>query len=359
MKKFFLVVVGVVALGLALRFTLNKKPKQKADATKPPTVVVNTPPPDEQPPATPDQPPPTPTTTPTPAPDEPPPPPRIAGSVQISDVQTQWFASAPGVLYYCERGTMYAQSKSGGAAVNVGDCGSAFDMRADAQGVVFCDGDGQLMRITAGADNGSQVIAGGLEGCITSAIDGKWAYFVVPGFEGTENPGLFRVLRSGGTPEKIHATRPKEQFMVAVDDDAVWIGAWAAGTISKLGKTPGSKARTVVTGQKGIVDLAIDGNSLYWYAEGTGEVRRRKKTGGAIEVVGHDVDQEPVVVTSDGHAYWFEGKAGEDKRLVHLAPGAAKSETIASGLKAPSLRADTEGVYVTELDRDGIFMFKR
>jgi hypothetical protein len=32
---------------------------------------------------------------------------------------------------------------------------------------------------------------------------------------------------------------------------------------------------------------------------------------------------------------------------------------LASGLKTPSMRADAEGVYVTELDRDGIFMFKR
>jgi hypothetical protein len=353
-KKFFLVVVGVVAVGLALRFTINKK-KEKPKAPKP-LVSVNVPPPDE--PVTPDHD----VIPPTPAPDEPepaPPPPRIAGSVQISDVQTTWFATAPGVVYYCERGAMYAQPKSGGPAENVGECGSAFDMHADAQGVVFCDGNGSLMRITAGADNGSHVIADGLEECIMSALDGKYAYFVVPGFEGVENPGVYRVLRTGGTPEKIHATRPKEQFMLAVDDDSLWIGAWAAGTISKLGKTPGSKARTVVTGQKGIVDLAIDSSSLYWYAEGTGEVRRRKKTGGPIEVIGHDVDQEPVVVTNDGHAYWFEGKAGEDKRLVHIAPGAAKAEVLASGLKAPSLRADNEGAYVTELDRDGIFMFKR
>jgi hypothetical protein len=351
-KKFFLVVVGVVALGLALRYTLNKKPKSKVTTSKPPpSVLVDDPPPHGD-----IAPAPTPTET-APEPEPAPPPPRIAGSVQISDVQTSWYATAPGVVYYCERGTMYAQPKAGGPAENVGDCGSAFDMHADAQGVVFCD-DGQLLRITAGADTGSVPIAEGVE-CILSGLDGKYAYFVIPGFEGVENPGVYRVLRSGGTPEKIHATRPKEQFMLAVDDEAIWIGAWGAGTISKLGKTPGSKARTIVTGQKGIVDLGVDATSVYWYAEGTGEVRRRKKTGGAIEVIGRDVDQEPIIVTSDGHAYWFEGKAGEDKRLVWLAPGAAKAETLASGLKTPSMRADNEGVYVTELDRDGIFMFRR
>ena len=61
--------------------------------------------------------------------------------------------------------------------------------------------------------------------------------------------------------------------------------------------------------------------------------------------------------TSDGHAYWFEGAT--ETRLVHLAPGAAKPETLASGLHTPEMRVDSEGVYVAELDREGIFMFKR
>jgi hypothetical protein len=353
-KKFFLVVVGVVALGLALRY-VRHKPQKKPAPPGPPVVVeteepaekVPVPKPDEQP-------------LPPPAAPEPPPPPRIAGSVQISDAEVQWFATAPGLVYYCVEGAMYAQKKvADEAPESVGACGSAFDMIADAQGVVFCDGNGLIERITAGT-NGSHLIADkGDDGCIMMAIDGKYAYFVVPGYEDTKDPGVFRVLRSGGTPEKIHATRPKEQFMLDVGDDALWIGAWGAGTISKLAKTPGSKARTLITGQKGIVSLAEDKTSLYWYAEGTGEVRRRKKTGGPIEVIGHDVDQEPIVVTADGHAYWFEGKAGDDKRLVHLAPGATKTETLASGLKTPAMRADTEGVYVSELDKSGIFMFKR
>jgi hypothetical protein len=275
-KKFFLVVVGVVAIGLALRFTINKK-KEKPKAPKPP-VAVNVPPPDE--PVAPDHPEtPTPTPAPTQEPEAAPEPPRIAGSVMLNDIQTRAFATAPGVVYYCgSNDVMFAQSKIGGAPVSVGECpGDPFDMEADAQGVAFCnDTDRQLMRITAGSDNGTPVVTDGLEGCILMAVDGKWAYFVVPGFEGIEKPGLYRVLRSGGTPEKIHATRPKEQFLIAVDDEAVWIGAWAAGTISKLGKTPGSKARTIVTGQKGIVDVEVDATYLYWYAEGTGEVRRRK-----------------------------------------------------------------------------------
>lgn len=347
MKKFLVVVVGVVALGLTLRFTLNKKTTKKPAPPPVEHVATPEPTPEAMPPQEPAPPP-------TPEPPAPPPPPRIAGSKQISDVSTQHFAAAPGVIYYCDGGGVMAQPKAGGAPRRVGDCDSAFDFVADAQGVFYCDQQ-KLMRITAGTE-GSHVVAE--IDCIMGALDGKYAYFVVPGFEGVPNPGVYRVARAGGTPERIHATRPKEQFLLDVDDDALWIGAWSAGTIAKLAKTPNAKAKIVVTGQKGIVDVAIDDTWMYWYVEGTGEVRRRKKIGGAIEVVGHDVDQEPVVAAG-GHVYWFEGPAGEDKRLMHMAPGAAKAEPLASGLKTPSLRADAEGAYVSELDRDGIFMFAR
>jgi hypothetical protein len=358
-KKFLAVVVGVVALGLAIRFTLNR-PKQ--GTARPPVKVERVQPqPSTNETQRPHEPQPEAMPVPMPVPEpQKPEPPRIAGSVQISDARTSHFAAANGVIYYCEGGSVIAQPKDGGAPKRVGDCNGAFDFVADAQGAFYCDSDSEsdshrLMRITAGTDESHLVTDAE---CIVSALDGKYAYFVVPGFEGVEDPGVYRVAREGGKPEKIHATRPKEQFMLAVDDEALWIGAWSAGTISKLAKTPGAKPKLVVTGQKGIVDLALDGTYVWWYSEGTTEVRRRKKSGGKTEVVGHDVDQEPVIVVS-GHAYWFEGPAGEDKRLMHMPPGAQKAEQLATGLKTPSMRADSEGVYVSELDRPGIFMFKR
>ena len=347
MKTFFLVVVLSIGSGLAVRFYRHRhdtKPAEPVAVTQP--VPAPTPP--EPPPVAPT---PTPTPTPTPAPE----PPRIAGSTQITDATVQHFAVGPGVIYYCDGHNVVAQPKSGDSATVVGECEGAFDFVADAQAVFYCD-QHHLKRITVGTQ-GDHAVAD-LDDCIMEALDAKYAYFVVPGFEGVENPGVYRVARTGGTPERIHATRPKEQFMLAVDDDGLWIGAWAAGSISKLAKTPGAAARAVVTGQKGIVSFATDSTYLYWYAENTTEVRRRKKTGGAVEVIGHDVDQEPVRA-ADGHVYWFEGKADADKRLVHLAPGAKTPDTIASGLRTPSLAVDAEGEYVTELDRPGVFMFKR
>jgi hypothetical protein len=344
-KTFLLIAMLSIGSGLAVRFALHHHKTEAPPPPPPPVVEVTRAEPVPVPPPPPVQvpePPPT-----------PPPPPRIAGSKQVSDQAAQWFATAPGVIYYCHDKSVFAQPKTGEMAKVVGDCDGAFDFVADAEGVFYCD-QHQLKRITAGTE-GSHVVADTSD-CIMSSLDAKYAYFSVPGFEGVENPGVYRVARAGGTPEKIHATRPKEQFMIANDGDSLWIGAWAAGTISKLPKTPNAQAKPVVTDQKGIVTMAVDATYIYWHSESTKEVRRRKKTGGAIEVIGHDVDQEPVLAV-DGHVYWFEG--GDSERLVHLAPGAAKAETLASGLHSPSLRVDSEGAYVSELDRDGIFMFAR
>jgi hypothetical protein len=344
-KTFLLLATASIGTGLALRYAFHHHAAKPEAPSSPQVVAV--PPPPPAPVVVPEPPPPPPV-----APEPPPPPaaPRIAGAKQISDTSAQHFATAPGVVYYCEGGSVMAQPKTGGAAKAVGSCDGAFDFVADAEGVFYCD-QKRLVRITAGT-TGEHVVADEID-CIMESLDAKYAYFVIPGFEGNDNPGVYRVARAGGTPEKIHATRPKEQFQVVADTDAIWIGAWSAGTIAKLAKTPGAVAKTVVANQAGIVSLAIDPTYLYWYVESSNEIRRRKRSGGAIEVVGHDVSQEPVRAV-DGHVYWFE--AG---KLVHLAPGETKPVTLASDLHTPSLRVDSEGAYVTELDQAGIFMFPR
>jgi hypothetical protein len=333
-KTFLLIAILSIGSGLAVRFALHRH--DKTPPPPPPVVEVTRPVPE-----------------PPPTPPSPPAPPRIAGSKQVSDEAAQWFATAPGVIYYCHDKSVFAQPKSGGAATIVGDCAGAFDFVADAEGVFYCD-EHQLKRITTGTE-GSHVVVSETE-CIMAALDSKYAYFNVPAFEGVDNPGVYRVARAGGTPEKILAARPKEQYVVTNDGDSLWIAAVFGGTISKIAKTPNAAAHAVVTDQKNIVTLAVDPTYVYWHPQTSKELRRRKKTGGPIEVVGHDVDVDQTLAV-DGHVYWFEGS--DTQRLVHLAPGATKPETLASGLHTPSLRVDSEGAYVSELDRDGIFMFAR
>ena len=110
----------------------------------------------------------------------------------------------------------------------------------------------------------------------------------------------------------------------------------------------------MVTGQRGVVNVAADEHMFFWYVESSREVRRRKKEGGAIEVIGRNVDQEPLLVHA-GHAYWFEGSRGEPKRLMHLAPGAARAEALASDLPFPMMRVDDDGIFFTLAEQPGIF----
>lgn len=344
--KFLAVVVGVVVVGLTLRFTLNRSEKPKAP---PKPSVVKIQPPGQPEPAVET---PTPVEVAVPAPEPTPEPPRIAGTTQISSTGVHHFATGPGVIYYCDQHDLMRQPKTGGDAERIGDCSISSDLVADANGVFYSSED-NVMRVTAGT-TGSRVVAE-ME-AIVMAIDAKYVYFARPGFEGVPDPGVYRVERAGGTPERVHQ-RAKEQFGIAVDDDAVWISGYFTGTVTKVAKAGTAKPRVVLTAQKNLDHFVVDATHLYWSPEGTNEIRRRKKAGGTIEVIGRNsIDGQVQVV--DGHAYWFE-RSGDSDRLLHLAPGASEPVELAKGLRGPRLRVDAEGVYVNELDRDGIFMFKR
>lgn len=345
-RKFLAVVVGVVALGLTLRFTLNKKPTPKKPAVQQP--VSNQPTPPEP---TPEVKPPPSEIAPTPVEPEPQPP-RIAGSLQISDTSVRYFATGPGVLYYCEGSDMMREHKDGtGAPERIGDCDQSHDLVADANGLYYC-ADDRIMRVTAGT-NESHVVAE-ME-CIMSALDARYAYFVRPGFEGIPDPGVYRVDRAGGTPERFHQ-RAKEQFGVVTDDDSVWVTGYFLGQVTRFPKGGGA-GKLVLTGQKNLEDFGVTTTHMYWFVEDAAELRRRKKTGGPIEVVAKQV-MYPIAVV-DNHVYWFERTDGTNAKLLHLAPNVQDKEELASGLRMPSMKADSEGVYINELDRPGIFWFKR
>jgi hypothetical protein len=347
-RKFLVLVVGVVALGLTLRFTLNKRssPKKAPVNQQPVSSGQPTPTPTPTPEVTPT----TPDVPPTPVEPEPTPP-RIAGSIEITDAQTRHFATGPGVLYYCEGHDMMRVRKDGtGDAERVGDCDQSHDLVADANGLFYCSDD-KIMRVTAGTSE-SHVVAE-ME-CIMSALDERYAYFSRPGFEGVPDPGVYRVERSGGTPERFHQ-RAKEQFLIETDAEAVWIGGYFLGQIYRYpkGSTTG---KLVLTGQKNLEDFGITSTHLYWFVEDAAELRRRKKAGGAIEVVAKNV-LYPIEVV-DNHVYWLE-RTGDTWKLMHLAPNVVDSEELAAGLRMPTIHADSEGVYVAELDRPGVFWFKR
>ena len=351
MKKFLLIVIGMVGLGLAIRFTINRPDKPKAKPIAPTVQKVEPPKTVEVDPVKPE-----PEVKPVPPPE--PEPPRIKGATLVTNTSVREFVPTPGHLYYCEGTSVMSAPKSGEAAERIGDCnGQVFDWRSDAQGAFYCN-DSQLMRITHGAE-GSRVVVDEVT-CMLQELDAQYAYYVVPSWDDAPDFGLYRVARAGGTPEKIYTPRKGAQLSLVDDGDSLWVSSYFAGTIAKLSKTAGAKPKPMISGQKGVEEMVVDATYIYWYADGSGELRRRKKAGGTIEVIGRGVDT-PQLAAVDGHIYWFENVPDKGERLMHLAPGKgpAEAEQLAEGLRGPSLRADSDGVYVNELDRDGIFMFKR
>jgi len=262
-----------------------------------------------------------------------------------------WFGTGPGYVYSCQNDELRTWPKAGGGEFSHGPCHGAFQFLGDDSGTYFCDSDG-VKRIPDQGD--PELVTGNAKGCILDAIDDKFVYYVVPGFEGVKDPGLYRVAKRGGDPSKLHATRKGEQIFVVLDGEDLWMGAWGAGTISKMPKAGGTLT-TVVTGQRGIVDLQIDGDSLYWYPENAGEIRKRAKRGGPISVVAKGLSIEPMLV-HDGHVFWFVGVRNNAQTLMHLAPKATEPKVLASGLMSPSLVIDDEGVFFQEFGTAGIYM---
>lgn len=262
-----------------------------------------------------------------------------------------WFGTGPGYVYSCQRDVLRTWSKRGGSEFSHGPCHGAFSYLGDESGTYFCDSDG-VKRIPDQGDP-QMIIGGPAKGCILDAIDDEFVYYVIPGFEGVKDPGLYRVAKIGGAPAKLLATKRGEQIVAVVDGDELWVSTWKAGTISRMPKS-GGPPRTVVTGQKGIVNLQVDGDALYWYPETAGEIRTRKKSGGAITVIAKGLSTEPIR-TRAGHLWWFERERGDRQALMHLAPNAKTPEVLVRGLHSPSLVIDDEGIYFQEFGTEGIY----
>lgn len=345
MRKFLLVVVGVVALGLTLRYTLGRskpgKPAAPAQPAQPAQAVQAA----ASGSAGSEAPAPV-------APEATKPAPRFPGSIEITNAIVGEFVVAPGVVYYCHRHDLFAQPKDGTAAKRIGDCNETFDLVADAGGVFYTLED-RVMRVNAGTVGNEAVVE---DFSIVMAVDAEHVYYVRPPFSEVEEPGVYRVARTGGEATRIH-DRNKEQFGIHVDRDGLWITGYFSGTIIKV---VDGKKTTVVTGQKRLDGFATDDAYMYWTTEKPGELKRRLKTGGPIETLSKDVLTAHFDAV-EGHLYWAEWEPGDGKtfRVLHLAPGVQDSEVLATGMQFPRVVADREGVYIAEAHRPGLFWFKR
>jgi len=280
-------------------------------------------------------------------------PPAVPGARLVARASVRSFSVCRGTVYWCEENILRAAPVSGaGQPRDLGRCMGSADVACNSDGVYDC-GDPGLVRFA----DGKETVLVPSAVCLGPVADASHVYYIVPGFDDVPDPGVYRVATAGGAPEKLYARTPHEQYMLALEEDALWIGHYGAGIIAKLSKSDG-KVAVVVKGQKHMVDLAVDTGSLYWLVEDALEVRRRGKSGGAVEVIGRGVAQEPLLV-AEGHAYWVEGGEGQAIRLVHLAPGAREPDEVVAGLVTPWLAVDADTIYLSQLGKPGIFAFAR
>lgn len=275
-----------------------------------------------------------------------------AGSHMVGDWSVNSLGVGPGFVYACADGQVRAAPKSGGPVVERGECGHAFDFETDGSSIFWCDDRGPR---SMSPQSGPTSLADIADSCIAAAVDDTHFYYIVPSFEGVPDSGLYRIAKDGGTPQLVKATRKGEQLIVALDGDSIWIGNVFAGTISRMKKSGGG-ASVVISGQKGIVELLVSGDDLYWYSENNEEIRKRARRGGAITTLARGITSEPIAI-HDGTLYWTTWdtrEQGSTSTMYKLRPGASEPEVIVRELRGPDFRVDADGIYVAQMDVPGV-----
>jgi hypothetical protein len=342
MKAFwvFVLVVGLFVAAF-LRWKWKDDGKKPAAPKAVPVAAGSGAPPIAPEPVAPSAVQPAPAPAPAPAPE--PEKPRIPGGTFVAAATTDWFALGADHVFWCER-EIKAVPKKGGDEEMLGECNS-HDLHAAGKGVVFSHED-SIWESTPGESIKKVTMADS----IIFAADEDHVYFVVPGFDDNPDQGAYRIRRSGGMAEKIHVGRKSEHLGIALDADTIFISGFFTGTLVKRAKK-GGKVTQVFAGQKGISEVVTDGDYIYWQVEDPREVRRRKKTGGKIEVVIGDVDQGKFDV-HDGTVYALTGQKNE-RDLVAVKPDLS-TKVIAENIAGSRVFADRDGIFVY-VDGTGIY----
>ena len=247
-------------------------------------------------------------------------------------------------------GDIRSAPKAGGVAKTVAGPGTN-GLEMDERGLYYADAASVYLLPLTGRGAEAALISP-LKKAMLVASDADDLYCVIPDFDDDPDRGVYRVDKRQGKAQLIWRTDPGDQAIVAIDGADVYLASWAKGVVYRFDKASGKRA-TFLRGQHHVVSIAVDPIFLYWYCEGTAEVRRTpKKRAGKIEVVGRQIDTEPVVAHATG-VYWFEGGPGPTGyRLMRLVPGTAVAIPVAKDLNLPSgLTVDDSWVYTADVMR--------
>lgn len=164
----------------------------------------------------------------------------------------------------------------------------------------------------------------GLDGIAGFALDSEFVYFTP-----FQEPGIFRVPKTGGAIEKL--SDQKRPGSIALSETHVYFASFFRNRIGRLAKS-GGRTETLLAPAPGPVALAVEGPLVIALMETSGDVmaidtssRKRSKLA--------EAGRNPVrLLSSEGDLYWSTGKLGPDDRthIRRVAVTGGPAETLVS-----------------------------
>jgi hypothetical protein len=252
-------------------------------------------------------------------------------------------------------GTLVAKPKSGGTKTTLADFGAGDDLAitSDLATVVWYT----LVNVAKTPAAGGNVSVVTASGDLTAlAVDADTVYFLK---EGTFSPGynkdgsVNKVFLTGGTVTPL-ATGQDWPVAVAVDGNNVyWIAQGTAPDLGKVMRMPktGGTPVPIASDQPMPCGLAINPSFVFWMTHcdsnipGTRSLMRTPKSGGSSSTLLSGVDGSSYLVADDNYVYWtFAGSNSPQK------PGAVLKIPVTGGAAPIVLATDQTGPRGLTLD---------
>lgn len=125
----------------------------------------------------------------------------------------------------------------------------------------------------------------------------------------TDDVGVYEMPKTGGSPTLLGVSDEFWITALAIDDKFVY---WTGGKVIWRAPKGGGPPTVVGKGLSTTLDIVPDGDYVYFYTLGGGQIRRFPKVGGTeAELVGHATQSTQKQLVVDGDAlYWLDPGKG-------------------------------------------------
>ena len=153
--------------------------------------------------------------------------------------------------------------------------------------------------------------------------------------------GVYRLPVAGGIEEMIATDR---SYGIATDATHIYWTGYAGDVVRRRAKSGGA-VEAIASGQDGAYGIAIDSSHVYWTNSSGGQVMRVAKAGGTPETIA-TTQQDPRGIALDATYVYWSSHAGD--KVVRRAKSGGTIETLATGqVGANRVAVDATHVYWT------------